>query len=103
MIQENVGGALQLIQTQEPYPTDFDELRDLNHSEMTENYLPALVESNLDISRYSTVFIGYPVWATAVPQVVLSVDAIPIGRVTSDLFVFEKLDSREKITFSLAE
>lgn len=72
MIQENVGGNLHLIQTQEPYPTDFDELRDLNHSEMAEDYLPALVESNLDISGYDTVFIGYPVWATAVPQAVLS-------------------------------
>lgn len=72
MIQENVGGDLHLIQTQEPYPTDFDELRDLNHSEMAEDYLPALVESNLDISGYGMVFIGYPVWATAVPQAVLS-------------------------------
>lgn len=72
MIQENVGGDLHLIQTQEPYPTDFDELRDLNHSEMAEDYLPALAESNLDISGYDTVFIGYPVWATAVPQAVLS-------------------------------
>lgn len=72
MIQKNVGGDLQLIQTQVPYPSDFDELRDLNHSEMEEGYLPALVESNLDISQYDTVFIGYPVWATEVPQAVLS-------------------------------
>ena len=72
MIQENVGGDLHLIQTQEPYPTDFDELRDLNHNEMAEGYLPALIESNLDISGYDTVFIGYPVWATEVPQAVLS-------------------------------
>ena len=33
----------------------------------------------------------------------LSVDVIPIGRVTSDLAVFENLDSREEITFSLAQ
>lgn len=72
MIQENVGGELHFIQTQEPYPADFDELRDLNHSEMAEGYLPALMESNLDISGYDTVFIGYPVWATEVPQAVLS-------------------------------
>lgn len=72
MIQENVGGDLHLIQTQEPYPADFEELRDLNHSEMAENYLPVLVESNLDISKYDTVFIGYPVWATEVPQAVIA-------------------------------
>lgn len=33
----------------------------------------------------------------------LSVDVIPIGRVTSDLSVFDSLDSREDITFSLAQ
>lgn len=72
MIQEHVGGDLHLIQTQEPYPTDFDALRDLNHSEMADGYLPPLVENNLDISQYNTVFVGYPVWATEVPQAVLS-------------------------------
>lgn len=72
MIQNYVGGDLHLIQTQEPYTADFDELRDVNHTEMNEGYLPPLVESNLDMSRYDTVFIGYPVWATDVPQAVLS-------------------------------
>lgn len=72
MIQKNVGGDLHLIQTQEPYPTDFDELRNQNHSEMDEGYLPPLVESDLDISRYDIVFVGYPVWATNVPQAVIA-------------------------------
>lgn len=72
MIQENIGGDLHLIQTQEQYPSDFDELRDQNHSEMDEGYLPPLAESDLDISQYDTVFIGYPVWATDVPQAVIS-------------------------------
>lgn len=33
----------------------------------------------------------------------LSVDVIPIGKVTSDLSVFDTLGNREEITFSLAE
>ena len=33
----------------------------------------------------------------------LSVDVIPIGKVTSDLSVFDTFGSREEITFSLAE
>jgi len=33
----------------------------------------------------------------------LSVDVIPIGRVTSDLSVFDSLEGREDITFSLAQ
>ena len=72
MIAENVGGDLHRIETVTPYTADFDELRDVNHDEMSSNYLPELKESNLDISAYDTVFVGYPVWATDVPQVVLS-------------------------------
>ena len=72
MIQETVGGDVHLIETVTPYTADFDELRDINHSEMADNYLPELKESGLDISKYDTVFVGYPVWATDVPQAVIS-------------------------------
>lgn len=72
MIAEKVGGDLHRIETVTPYTADFDELRDVNHDEMSSSYLPELKESNLDISAYDTVFIGYPVWATDVPQAVLS-------------------------------
>lgn len=72
LIQQNVGGDIHLIETVTPYTADFDELRDVNHEEMQQNVLPELKGSNLDISQYDTVFIGYPVWATEVPQAVLS-------------------------------
>lgn len=72
MIAENIGGHLHRIETVIPYTADFDELRDVNHAEMQQGVLPELKESNLDISTYDTVFVGYPVWATDVPQAVLS-------------------------------
>lgn len=72
LIQQTVGGDIHLIETVTPYTTDFDELRDVNHEEMQQNSFPELKESSLDISQYDTVFIGYPVWATEVPQAVLS-------------------------------
>lgn len=72
VIAEVVGGDLHRIETVTPYTADFDELRDVNHDEMNKDYLPELKESNLDISGYDTVFVGYPVWATSVPQAVLS-------------------------------
>ena len=72
MIQEAVGGDIHLIETVTPYTTDFDELTDVNHKEMADNFLPALKKTELDISKYDTVFIGYPVWATDVPQAVIS-------------------------------
>lgn len=72
MIQQEVGGDLHLIKTATPYTTDFDELCDVNHEEMADNVLPELEESDLDISAYDTVFIGYPIWAMDAPQAVLS-------------------------------
>ena len=72
MIRQSVGGKLHLIETKESYSENFDEVREKNHDEMDKNYLPPLKESDLDISKYDTVFIGYPVWATDVPQAVLS-------------------------------
>ncbi|MGN0634478.1 MAG: flavodoxin [Oscillospiraceae bacterium] len=72
MIQQTVGGDIHRIETVTPYTADFDELRDLNHKEMQQGFLPELKESDLNISSYDTVFIGYPVWATDVPQAVLS-------------------------------
>lgn len=72
IIKQTVGGDLYRIETVTPYTADFDELRDVNHNEMNRGFLPELKESDLDISEYDTVFIGYPVWATSVPQAVIS-------------------------------
>lgn len=58
MIQEDIGGDLHLIRTQESYPADFDELRNMNHNEMDAGFLPQLMESGLNINKYDTVFIG---------------------------------------------
>lgn len=72
MIQDKVGGDIYLIETEEKYTEDFDELREINHDEMNNQILPKLKENNLEISDYDTIFIGYPIWANSVPQAVLS-------------------------------
>ena len=71
-IQDNVGGDLHSIATVEPYSADFDTVVDQNHEEMNAGTLPELKASDLDVSRYDTVFIGYPVWATNAPQAIFS-------------------------------
>ena len=60
MIQEQTGGEIHLIETAEPYSTDFQEVVDDNHAEMDQDALPELKDSALDMSAYDTVFIGYP-------------------------------------------
>lgn len=72
LIQDNVGGDLHAIETAESYPTDFDAVVDQNHEEINAGTLPELVASDLDLTQYDTVFIGYPVWATNAPQAIFS-------------------------------
>ena len=71
MIQEQTGGDLFLIETAEPYPTDFQDVVDQNHQELADGIRPALAGS-VDLSAYDVIFVGYPVWASSVPTPVLS-------------------------------
>ena len=71
MIQDEVGGDLYLIQSSESYPVDFDDVVDKNHEEQGENFRPELI-SEVDLSKYDIIFVGYPVWASSVPTPVLS-------------------------------
>lgn len=58
-IQENAGGDIHLIQMAEPYPMDFEVLREQNVEEMDTGFLPELKESSLDLSAYDTVLQGF--------------------------------------------
>ncbi|MDE6852431.1 MAG: Ig-like domain-containing protein [Lachnospiraceae bacterium] len=72
LIQDKTGGTLHQIQTKETYSTDFDEVIDQNHAEMNTSSLPELKDSDLDISQYEIVFIGYPVWSSTIPRAIHS-------------------------------
>ena len=72
MIHSSVGGDIAEIQTASKYSTDFDEVVDKNHEEINNGTIPELLPMNIDISDYDTVFIGYPIWATTIPQAVRS-------------------------------
>lgn len=72
MIQKMTGGDMHLIQSEEMYPVDFNEVVSQNHTEMGEGVLPELKDSAIDMSKYDVVFVGYPVWATDAPQVIRS-------------------------------
>lgn len=72
MIQNAIGGDLHLIEVEDTYPTDFNALRDLNHQEKADGTIPTLKESDLDILKYDTILIGYPIWASDVPQAIRS-------------------------------
>ena len=66
MIQDVVGGDIHAILTTEPYSADFDAVVSENHSESSRS-----ISSTVDnMEQYDVVFIGYPVWATTLPQAV---------------------------------
>lgn len=56
MIQDEVGGDLHLIQTADPYSTDFDQVTDVNHQEQNDGTRPEL-SSSIDVSDYDVIFI----------------------------------------------
>ena len=66
MIQDRVGGDIHMILAEEPYSADFDAVVDENHQE-TSRPISSKVEN---MEQYDVVFIGYPVWATTLPQAV---------------------------------
>lgn len=72
MIQEQTGGDLHSIRIAEPYPADYDQVVEQNHREQDREALPELADSDLDIERYDTVFLGYPIWATSAPRAIFS-------------------------------
>ena len=63
---------MHLIQTAEPYSADYDTMVDQNHQEQEEGVVPELQNTDLDIGQYDIIFIGYPIWATTIPQPIVA-------------------------------
>lgn len=72
VIQNYVGGDVVLIETEEPYPENFSEVVMQNHLEQQQEFLPKLKHLNINLDDYDVVYVGYPVWATTMPQAVSS-------------------------------
>lgn len=50
------------IDVEQPYDGTYQETIERCLKEMESGELPAVKELNLDLSRYETVFLGYPIW-----------------------------------------
>ena len=60
IIHEQIGGDLFKIEPVTPYP-EGDELFDYTKEEQDEDRRPE-IQGTVDMSKYDTVFIGYPIW-----------------------------------------
>lgn len=71
-IQQEVGGERFSIRVEEPYPADYDACLKRAADEKAEKTRPKLAEKVSDISKYDTVFLGYPSWCYSAPMPVFS-------------------------------
>lgn len=71
-IQEETGGDLFSIQTEEPYSSDYNECLNRAADEKAENARPALKTHVENMDSYDTIFLGFPNWWYTIPMAVHS-------------------------------
>ena len=75
VIHANVGGDIVRIEPVNPYPVDDyhnQEFTNLAQREKADNVRPEIVDVNINMDEYDTVFIGYPIWWGSMPMAVYS-------------------------------
>lgn len=60
------------IKTRTPPEENYDELVKLTYRELESGFLPEIAGGIPDVSQYSAVYVGYPVWCTDIPPAVQS-------------------------------
>lgn len=68
-IQEIVGGTLFEITPEVPYPDSYEATKLISQKERDENLRPAIKNKLNDLDKYSTVFIGSPIWYGGPPMI----------------------------------
>lgn len=67
IIGQQTGGDLFRIETVQNYPTAHQPLLDFAQAEQRRNHKPEL-KMQPDLSKYDTVFVGYPIWWYQMPM-----------------------------------
>lgn len=72
IIQQNIGGTLVALETERPYPKDYQTTVKQVADENARGYLPPLKTKIDDMQKYDVVFIGFPTWGMQLPPPVKS-------------------------------
>lgn len=72
LIQKQIGGDLFRIETVDGYPAEYKDTTDKAKDEQNANARPELVGHLDDLSKYETVYIGFPNWWGDMPMAVYS-------------------------------
>ncbi|MEO9786261.1 MAG: flavodoxin [Aurantimonas coralicida] len=60
------------IRPRRPYPADYEETVAQSHRERDSGFEPELESSVSDLSRYETIYLGFPIWSGTAPPVIRS-------------------------------
>ena len=69
VIQRTTNADIYRIEPQNPYPTDHTTLVAQAREEQDQDTRPAIKDSIANFDSYDTVFIGYPIWWSDLPQI----------------------------------
>lgn len=69
VIQRTTNADIYRIEPQNPYPTDHTTLVTQAREEQDQDTRPAIKDAIPDFDSYDTVFIGYPIWWSDLPQI----------------------------------
>ena len=71
-IAQKTGADTFEIKPATPYPDEYETCTELAKKELESNARPALAKNIDNLAQYDTIFLGYPVWWSAVPRVVMT-------------------------------
>ena len=71
-IQNISGGDIYRIEPVVAYPDDYTSKTQIAKQEQADNARPKYKEMDIDMSKYDTVFVGYPIWWGIMPMIVYS-------------------------------
>lgn len=69
-IRQYTGGDFFIIEPVTPYPSSYDETREIAMKEKNENARPQIKNKIENFDDYSTIFLGYPIWHGTYPMII---------------------------------
>ena len=72
MVQDIAGGDVYAIHTEKKYPSGYGDTTKVSKEELTNNARPALTGEPVDMSKYDTIVLVFPVWWGTYPMPVAS-------------------------------
>lgn len=72
IIAQKTGADIFEVKAVTPYPDEYQACADLAKQELESDVRPALAQNIDNLAQYDTIFIGYPIWWSAVPRVMMT-------------------------------